>query len=316
MDWLSVLEDVALEAELEDMALEAGTQAHEEAFYTPAKLKDPQLLRDDTLQHIHDIQNGVNSRQKRSQIGASQCRKRETTGGNVFYLVKLEPPFSTPEELAVAANLGPNNTPSVEKATGDEGTARFCRLSPHSKDVLVDWLNLKHPSYRPTFIRIGKASKELSSTSTYPSLGVDTTLPQHRPNAWDASRPYPLQDEYPVWYFFYGTLADQDLLANLFGWSDVAHKLPILYRASLKGGILKTWGGRYRAMIDSPGNLVEGFAYQVQSRDEEDALLVYETEKYEVVRCNIVLEVIASVGLKQLVKGCTFRYAGSEEDLA
>ncbi|KAF2494690.1 hypothetical protein BU16DRAFT_462430 [Lophium mytilinum] len=245
----------------------------------------------------------------------SRSRKREPTSGNVYYLVKLEPPFSTAEELAVAANLSPNNTPSVEKATGDEGTARFCRLSTHSKEILTDWLALKHPSYRPTFIRIGKASKELSSTSIYPTLGVDTTLPQHRPNAWHTSCPYPLQDQYPVWYFFYGTLANENLLSNLFGWSDdITDKMPILHRASVRGGVLKTWGGRYRAMVDSPGAVVEGFAYQVQSRDEEDALLLYETEKYEVVRCEITLDGAKTVIMRR-VKGCTFRFAGCEEEL-
>ena len=46
---------------------------------------------------------------------------------------------------------------------------------------------------------------------------------------------------------------------------------------------------------------VRGSAYIVTSKEHEDALRLYETDKYEVVRCTIQFEGSA-------VQGCTFRF--------
>lgn len=66
--------------------------------------------------------------------------------------------------------------------------------------------------FKPTFVRFTRlAEKELSSEPGYLTLGIDTTLPQHRCS--EGSGPFTaVQDEFPVWYLFYGTLADSVIL--------------------------------------------------------------------------------------------------------
>ena len=46
-----------------------------------------------------------------------------------------------------------------------------------------------------------------------------------------------------------------------------------------------------------------GSAYQVSSKEHEDALRIYETENYEVVRCMIAMA-------DEVVHGLTFRFVG------
>ena len=134
------------------------------------------------------------------------------------------------------------------------------------------------------------------------SISFDTILPQHRgsvPNA--LSRPV-RQDEYPVWYFFYGTLANSDLLARLLSLPEA--KPPELVPASISGGIIKLWHGQYKALVDgADDDYVHGLAYEVVSEEHEEALMLYETQEYEVVRCCITM---ASL----IVQGLTFRSAG------
>ena len=82
---------------------------------------------------------------------------------------------------------------------------------------------------------------------------------------------------------------------------------PILEPACLTGGIVKTWAGKYKALVNGPDTArVEGWAYQVKTEACEDALRFYETEKYEVVRCIIALN-------GEEVKGCTFRFIDSSQ---
>ncbi|OAL00216.1 hypothetical protein IQ06DRAFT_316452 [Phaeosphaeriaceae sp. SRC1lsM3a] len=114
---------------------------------------------------------------------------------------------------------------------------------------------------------------------------------------WLASR-HPHFRPYPVWYFFYGTLADTAFLGRLFGLPD-GH-VPILVPAVICGGKIRTWGGKYKALVDSWGEHVDGWACEILAQEHEDALRVYETAKYEVVR---------------VVMGSTFRFAGNEGEL-
>ncbi|KAK0724285.1 hypothetical protein B0H67DRAFT_640853 [Lasiosphaeris hirsuta] len=122
--------------------------------------------------------------------------------------------------------------------------------------------------------------------------------------ASDSTLPLPMQDEYPVWYFFYGTLADLAVLRRLLhGGDDNAE--PLTYRpARITGGSLNKWGGKYLALVDAGGkSTVEGSGFLVLTKDQEDALRYYETDKYEAVRCKIrMLDDETTVG------GLTFRF--------
>jgi hypothetical protein len=104
-------------------------------------------------------------------------------------------------------------------------------------------------------------------------------------------------------YFFYGTLADSDILSRHLGLSE--EETPVLRSAKVGGGRLECWAGKYKALVDAPsGKAVSGFAYEVTSEKREDALRAYETDNYEVVRCHISVD-------SRMVKGCTFRFVES-----
>ncbi|RMD40106.1 hypothetical protein DV735_g5027, partial [Chaetothyriales sp. CBS 134920] len=136
-----------------------------------------------------------------------------------------------------------------------------------------------------------------------PALGLvegTSTLPQYRPD-------YPLggPDQFPVWYFFYGTLADPAVLKHQLALTIE----PCLVPAVVEGGCVRTWAGKYKALVDAPRDCcVDGRAFLVESREQEDALRFYETDRYEVVRCRIVAS-------NHVFSGLTFRFNGSQRDL-
>ena len=170
------------------------------------------------------------------------------------------------------------------------------------------WLSEQHIGFAPTFVRVSKSGKDLSKSSMYPTLGVDSTLPQYRPNSLDAEF-MPSQNQYPVWYFFYGNLAVPDILTRRLA----LLKEPIFTPANVTGGVIKRWRGKYNALLDGPDtSRVYGWAYLVTTEEHEDALRYYETENYEIVRCNIVMH---NEPAGEAVKGLTFKFVGPSEHL-
>ena len=226
--------------------------------------------------------------------------------GHSTFLVKLEGPLPTPQKVQEVAGLA--TVPNVIKGTGDTGETKFCRVDGNVKKSILEWLSREQISSMPTFIRLSKANKNLSHYSIYPTLGLDSSLPQHRPN-YDDTAFYPTQDQYPVWYFFYGTLSDPAVLSHVISLPEA--ETPDLRPARIPRGSIRTWGGKYKALVDAPDSVfTDGWAYNVNSKVGEEALLFYETEKYEVVRCDIFLK-----GEERGVKGCTFRFVGCALDL-
>ena len=232
------------------------------------------------------------------------------------YLVLLEGILSTPKSIQDAANL--SEPPHTVQAASETRDAVFCEIDGKIKQSIENWLSQQNSRFRPTFIRISKAKKDLDSNSIYPTLGLESTLPQHRyssdlvSDATLAQSPVPsnhtgrrpvLQDEYPAWYFFYGTLADPVVLTRLLSPSET--EPPTLVPARISGGVIKSWAGKYKALVDGDStDYVHGSAYEVTSREQEDVLLTYETENYEVVRCCITMA-------GETVHGLTFRFVGS-----
>ena len=231
------------------------------------------------------------------------------------YLILLEGVLNTPKSIQDAANLPePPHTVQADSETRD---AVFCEIDGTIKQSIENWLSQQKSTFRPTFIRISKAKKDLDSNSIYPTLGLESTLPQHRYSSDPGfiatlarsrvpsnrtKRPI-LQDEYPAWYFFYGTLADPVVLIRLLSPSEAG--TPTLIPASISRGLIKSWAGKYKALIDGAStDHVHGSAYEVTSREQEDALLTYETENYEVVRCCITMA-------SERVQGLAFRFVGS-----
>ncbi|KAK7706760.1 hypothetical protein SLS57_009570 [Botryosphaeria dothidea] len=224
---------------------------------------------------------------------------------NTTYLVKLGGPLPTATSIQTTAGL-PTAPPVISGTNDADEPASFCRLPRAAVAELEAWLADAGvpPTERPAFLRLSQAAKELSPGSAHPTLGVDATLPQHR--AESARCVFaPRQDEWPVWYFFYGTLGEPGRLTSLLGLAEGEEA--VLERAAVRDGRLRTWGGRYKALVDGEGR-VEGWAYRVRSAEQEDALRAYETEKYEVVRCKIEIE-----SWEEDVWGCTFRFVDPSE---
>jgi len=229
--------------------------------------------------------------------------KRPRRRVEAFYLFRLEHPLSTPRDVANALCL--SRVPQVESGTGEDGEAGFCRLSQSGMNAL-DTLIEKHcPDQKFTKIRIGLAHKD---TGELPLLSRDPTLPHHRPDCLDMLT-LTQQDghEFPVDYFFYGTLADPERLERLFGVP--ASELSTLQPAVLMDGRVRTWAGKYKALVDEPGAVVDGVAYACMSVEQEDALRVYEGDAYEVVAARLIVN-----GAE--VAGRTFRFAGFDNDLS
>ena len=232
-------------------------------------------------------------------------------------IVKLEGILDTPEKVQTAAKL--LFPPEIAKGSSEDGDdSVFCTIDGQAKHNIMCWLPAQASNLTPTFARVlQKASKELSDYSLYPSLGIDSTLPQYRQSSATLSF-VPGQDQYPVWYFFYGTLADPDILARQLLLRD--GEVPTLKLASIKGGALKTWAGKYKALVDAEEDSeVKGAAYLVESKEHENALRTYETDNYEVVRCVISISIDDSTSCCDSAAtdyqlGCTFRFVGNLSD--
>jgi hypothetical protein len=238
---------------------------------------------------------------KRATPGAPSKAKVSASQARATYIIKLEGPLSTPEHVTVAAGL--TTPPEFIQGEGDDGDTSFCIVNGIAKQAITEWLALQGSVLVPTFARIANAAKELSTISMYPTLGIDSTLPQHR-TAHPNTNFEPAQDQYPVWYFFYSTLDDSQILSRVLRLPE--DEAPPFLPASIRGGKIETWARKYKALVDASVNaIVNGSAYKVMSKEYEDALQGYETDNYEVVRCTISIE-----GGK-MVKGCTFRFVGT-----
>ncbi|CCT65218.1 uncharacterized protein FFB20_11344 [Fusarium fujikuroi] len=223
--------------------------------------------------------------------------KRRLRAAN--FLIKLEAPLNSVQAVVQAAGLWCPSSSEVLAAADLSGqSCSFFKINGMDKLAIEGWLKeYPHLDFQPTIIKNPYAQKDLSPTSLYPTLGLDITLPRFRPGP--AATPRPLQNECPVWYFFYGTLTDPSFLSKLFGSNFQAE----YHAATIRGGVLKTWG-RYYALVDDPSHtiFVPGKALLVETREQEERLRAYETNSYEVVRCCI------EMGLEKPMSGLTFRF--------
>ncbi|TRX90956.1 hypothetical protein FHL15_008161 [Xylaria flabelliformis] len=216
-----------------------------------------------------------------------------TANHHQSYLLRLEGLIDNLAIVKQASQL--TKAPPIFHGTDDNGNpVSFCKVDVTARNNIITYLSKHEPRFQPTFVPCHIAAKDLSTASAHPTLGIDATMPQFRLSSADDWILTPAQSQYPVWYFFYGTLADPTVLGRLLGVE------PSYEDASVRGGILKTWGGKYKVLIDAPGGIVHGAAFLVQDQDQEDTLRCYETEKYEVVRCEIDMR-------DKKVKGLTFR---------
>ena len=95
------------------------------------------------------------------------------------YLVLLDGPLNTPRCIQEAASL-PELPKTIQAASEDNWSAVFCSIDGNVKKSIEKWLSHQKSSFRPIPVRICKVRKDLASDTAYPTLGLETTLPQHR----------------------------------------------------------------------------------------------------------------------------------------
>ena len=246
----------------------------------------------------HDCESYTYSLSVPAAKPTSRRKSRDATGTYLLKLMPVCPPISSASAVQQIAGL--STIPTVE-TDEEDAEAQFVRLSADAKIAIEDVLMSDYPQVQATFVWLTlPASKELDPVSRYPSLGIDTTLPQYRASAIVQREDLLQQEDYPVLYFFYGTLADPNVLLQKLNFrpdTETIHQPAHISKARLT-----TWGGKYNALVNGDGMVLVS-AFVVESRDQEDALRVYETDRYEVVRCDIVMD----FGVEQAL---TFRFVG------
>jgi hypothetical protein len=181
------------------------------------------------------------------------------------FLVQLDGPLACHSALQNLLGYEPKvlKGSSVE----EDSKAYFIRVEALEKQRIAAWLAEKHHTFVPTFVSQRVARKVLEIASVARMLGFESTLPHHRLLSADQI-PQPAQDEYPVWYFFYGTLADPEHLKALLGEVDGAKDGYELRPARIRGGRLETRPGgdkKYKGLVDDfdRRNMVKGPAFLV-----------------------------------------------------
>lgn len=117
----------------------------------------------------------------------------------------------------------------------------------------------------------------------------------------------------PIYYFFYGTLTDPAVLKDVLG-LDKEPPADALRKARIYGYALTSWGP-YRALVEgTPGQVVEGRAYLVQSVEHEYRLARYETSAYALAPCLIYFgDEKKDQAEEESAYGRVFMYAGDEK---
>ena len=240
----------------------------------------------------------LQSRRSRRQEQPQPTKRASTTSAT--FLLKLEGPLADVEAVKAMGEI--SDTLPLHTATDEDGeVSQFCIVDARTRDKIIHHLAKVNPLFQPTLIRYSKARKDLDPFSASPTLNIDATMPQHRPNSENDPKLFPKQDQYPVWYFFYGTLADPVRLRRLLNFGDEPS-----YVSARVRGTLGLWAEKYLALTDAvqgTGDLIQGRAFQVESQDQEDSLRYYETDHCEVVRCEIEMA-------EGTVRGLTFRFIG------
>jgi hypothetical protein len=225
------------------------------------------------------------------------------------YILHLKGPLDTPQKVQEIAGM--STLPEVFQAENEDGQRSLCCEVDGAARLAIETHISSMPelsNFRPLIYPDGMAYKGLSFTTSYPTLGKDPTLPHNKPQRISdtpnriCGENLAAQNQYPVWYFFYGTLADSSLLSKL----GISNPDSVQYPARVYGGKLNTWGsGKYNALVDGKmTDCVSGVAFQIMSKADEDILRKYETHNYEVVRCLIKTSYME-------IQGLTFRFIGS-----
>ena len=96
-----------------------------------------------------------------------------------IYLLKLDGLIPTTQKVQIVANL--LTIPESHHGSSDEENSVFCQVDGRAKMAIENWLaTQKGSTFKPLFVPVGRAYKDLSPQLLYPTLGKNTILPQFR----------------------------------------------------------------------------------------------------------------------------------------
>ncbi|KAL9136085.1 MAG: hypothetical protein Q9175_002705 [Cornicularia normoerica] len=204
----------------------------------------------------HEIKTGGRSTTSHDQrvttgISASQA--------SATYLILLECVLSTPEKIQAAARSP--EPPQTVQASSETGDSVFCRI-----DEVHVQAHLRPPIK--------------SEERSYNDINTSDTR-----NRVDSS-PAPIFLLADILLAASGRISCMVLflrafLTRLLSLPETEH--PLLVPANISRGIIKTWQDKYNALVDgASADCVHGLAHRVTTKEREEALLLYETEKYEI----------------------------------
>jgi hypothetical protein len=150
------------------------------------------------------------------------------------------------DATAVMTLAGLDSVPTVFRSLNDESAVMdYCVVDATSKERFLRSLLAMRSPIDPKLSQDSMATKDLSTSSPFPTLGIDSTLPQFRPSQ-EGVVYSPTQHQYPVWYFFYDALQEPAVLSRPLA----VKQMPNYRRARIHGGRLGPLAGSGQALFD------------------------------------------------------------------
>ncbi|KAG7406033.1 hypothetical protein Forpe1208_v014099 [Fusarium oxysporum f. sp. rapae] len=156
-----------------------------------------------------------------SEQELAEKRRRELKASTILtefakrHRRKLEGPLDTTEAVAQATGISLPNGCAISATDSSGKFCSFFEINAINKATIEAYLRAKPrpTTFVPTFIPCNPARKNLSPDSIHPTLDIESTLPHCRLEHL-SDVPRPAQNEYPVWYFSYGILAEGDVFTS------------------------------------------------------------------------------------------------------
>jgi hypothetical protein len=145
----------------------------------------------------HQLMIKTSKTTKKTKASPKKSQSLSLKKSNTMYLVRLEEPLNSVDIVKNVAKL--KDPPEIMNGQGLNCDVVFCIVNCLAITAISEWLTVHAPDYVPTFVYMpSRAEKSLSKDSHYPTLCMDSTVPQYRLNS-DSQIPNPPQDQYPVW---------------------------------------------------------------------------------------------------------------------
>lgn len=214
-----------------------------------------------------------------------------------------------------------NYAPEIDRTDGVP-LHRVCDSQYINRDVVVlrPWEAKLLRERIPHWTRVGRyvyytgtwesiplawAPKDLHDISRYPYVH-DAMLPQHR--LGEDEVPDPLQNDYPVWYFLTGEIAQPAKLQTLLK----LERMPYT-RCATVCGLTTLQHGKFEATVETYihddyryTDKSVGIACLIKDIQAEERLRYFKTDQFRVTRCKITLCPINTSGESHEIDGLTF----------